>query len=222
MGTCQGLNSPHCPRIVTSIRQGARKAAGSPSALMQLPTPEDCMATMARVPASQQPVAMAIPSSSVDRVTRRMLLPASISLRSWVKPPSGMVQTVAILRALMARTTSSGQFERITTPASWQNRLWRTAALGNLRQPPYYLQWAKIAHAGGECRLQWFVDVGDVAGNDFPVGCREDVLVDAIGPADVVEHAAAALFVVIDRQSADVVLVFDAIDGVGQGILRVE
>src|SRR5215475_6772367 len=183
MGTCQGLNSPHCPRIVTSIRQGARNAAGSPSALMQLPTPEDCMATMARLPASQQPVAIAMPSSSVDSVTRRMLLPASISLRNRVKPPSGMVQTVAILRALTARKTSSGQFELITTQASWQNRFGARPPLGNLRQPPYDLQWAKIAHAGGECRFQGFVDVGDVAGNDFAVGCREDVLVDAVGPA---------------------------------------
>ena len=63
--------------MVTSIRQGARKAVGSPSALMQLPTPEDCMAIMARSPPSQQPVAMPMPSSSVERVTSRILRSAS-------------------------------------------------------------------------------------------------------------------------------------------------
>src|SRR5262249_46296161 len=44
IGTCQGLNSPHCPRMVTSIRHGARNAAGRESALITLPMPEDCMA----------------------------------------------------------------------------------------------------------------------------------------------------------------------------------
>ena len=86
--------------MVTSIRQGARKAVGRPSALMQLPTPEDCMAIMARLPPSQQPVAMPMPSSSVESVTRRMPLSASIMLRSWVSPPSGTVQTVAMFARL--------------------------------------------------------------------------------------------------------------------------
>jgi len=88
---------------------GARKAAGSPSALMQLPTPDDCMASMARPPPSQQPVAMPMPSGSVESVTRRIPASALTILRSRVSPPSGTVQTVAMPRACMARKTSPGQ-----------------------------------------------------------------------------------------------------------------
>jgi hypothetical protein len=58
--------------MVTSIRHGALSAAGSPRALMQLPTPDDCIASIARPPPSQHPVAMPIPSGSVVSVARRM------------------------------------------------------------------------------------------------------------------------------------------------------
>src|SRR5262245_52814976 len=78
---------------------------------MQLPTPDDCMATSVRAPASQQPVAMPMPSCSVERVTNLTRLLASINCKSCVKPPSGIVQTVVILRAIMARKTSSDQLQ---------------------------------------------------------------------------------------------------------------
>ena len=39
IGSCHGLNSPHSPRIVTSIRSGRRQVWFSASMLMQLPTP---------------------------------------------------------------------------------------------------------------------------------------------------------------------------------------
>ena len=48
IGTCHGLNSPHSPRIVTSVRNGMRQFTGSDSMLMQLPTPEDCISSTAR------------------------------------------------------------------------------------------------------------------------------------------------------------------------------
>src|SRR5690242_11439076 len=219
MGTCQGLNSPHWPRIVTSNRQGARKAAGKPSALMQLPTPEDCMATMARAPASQQPVAMPMPSCSLESVTRLALLLASISLSSWVKPPSGMVQTVAILRTCMARRTSSDQLETRLTQENSPDPAPGETLLGNLRQTPHHLQWANIAHAGREGCLQRLVDVGDVAGDDFIIGSRENIFVDPVGTTDVIEHPSRALLIVVDCQFAHVVLVFDPIDGVEERVV---
>ena len=65
IGTCQGLNSAHSPRMVTSISSGKRPIAGSDSMLMQLPTPLDCISRTERCPPSQAPAAMAMPSSSV-------------------------------------------------------------------------------------------------------------------------------------------------------------
>ena len=57
IGTCQGLNSAHSPRIVTSIRSGNRPITGSDSILMQLPTPLDCIRRTLRCPPSQAPTA---------------------------------------------------------------------------------------------------------------------------------------------------------------------
>ena len=67
------------------------------------------MASMARPPPSQQPVAMPMPSGSVESVTRRMPASASTTVRSRVSPPSGTVQTVAMPRACMALSTSADQ-----------------------------------------------------------------------------------------------------------------
>lgn len=41
IGTCQGLNSPHSPRIVTMVTNGIWQTWGSDNMLMQLPTPLD-------------------------------------------------------------------------------------------------------------------------------------------------------------------------------------
>ena len=51
IGTCQGLNSAHSPRMVTSISKGKREMVASESMLMQLPTPLDCIKTHAAHPA---------------------------------------------------------------------------------------------------------------------------------------------------------------------------
>ena len=48
IGTCQGLNSAHSPRMVTSVRQRKAAGRGSESMLMQLPTPLDCISSTAR------------------------------------------------------------------------------------------------------------------------------------------------------------------------------
>src|SRR5215207_11137998 len=76
---------------------------------MQLPTPDDCMAIMARVPPSQQPVAMPMPSSSVVSVTSRMAPSASTMLSRGVSPPSGTVQTTEMFRDFISRNTPSDQ-----------------------------------------------------------------------------------------------------------------
>src|SRR5215467_721595 len=67
IGTCQGLNSAHSPRMVTSISSGVRVMVTNESMLTQLPTPLDCRRRTLRLPPSQAPVAMAMPSSSVVR-----------------------------------------------------------------------------------------------------------------------------------------------------------
>ncbi len=72
IGTCQGLNSSHSPRIVTSISIGKRQARISDSMLTQLPTPLDCISSAERWPPSQAPAASAMPSSSVVSATSRM------------------------------------------------------------------------------------------------------------------------------------------------------
>src|SRR5438477_6463619 len=69
MGICQGLNSPHSPRIVTSISSGNRQTVESESMLMQLPTPLLCISSTPRSPPSQAPASMAMPSSSVVSIT---------------------------------------------------------------------------------------------------------------------------------------------------------
>ena len=65
IGTCQGLNSPHSPRIVMRVRNGNRQVLTSESMLMQLPTPLDCMRRTPLSPPSQAPARIAMPSSSV-------------------------------------------------------------------------------------------------------------------------------------------------------------
>ena len=89
IGTCQGLNSPYCPRMVTRISSGKRQVRASDSMLMQLPTPLDCISSAARSPPSQAPAASATPSSSVVSDTACMFTSSrqrSIS-REW--PASG-------------------------------------------------------------------------------------------------------------------------------------
>ena len=65
IGTCQGLNSPHSPRIVTSVSNGKRQFSIRLSMLMQLPTPLDCISSTERCPPSHAPQLAAMPSSSV-------------------------------------------------------------------------------------------------------------------------------------------------------------
>src|SRR5205823_10373319 len=55
IGTCQGLNSPHSPRIVTRVRKGKRKIWVSENMLTQLPTPLDCISSSPRWPPAQAP-----------------------------------------------------------------------------------------------------------------------------------------------------------------------
>src|SRR4051794_18662613 len=69
IGTCQGLNSPHSPRIVTRVRNGKRPRRISDSMLTQLPTPLDCIRSTLRSPPSQAPAQSATPSSSVISTT---------------------------------------------------------------------------------------------------------------------------------------------------------
>jgi hypothetical protein len=89
IGTCQGLNSSHSPRIVISISSGNRQVLASDSMLTQLPSPLDCISSAERSPPSQAPAASATPSSSVVSTTSRICGSArqrSIS-RAW--PASG-------------------------------------------------------------------------------------------------------------------------------------
>ena len=73
IGTCHGLNSPHSPRIVTSVRNGKRKIWVSENMLMQLPTPLDCINSTPRWPPAQAPANSATPSSSVVSGTPRIV-----------------------------------------------------------------------------------------------------------------------------------------------------
>ena len=72
IGTCQGLNSPQSPRMVTIINSGMWQITGSDSMLMQLPTPLDCSGQTPRSPPSHAPASIATPSSSVVSVTTRV------------------------------------------------------------------------------------------------------------------------------------------------------
>ncbi len=89
MGTCQGLNSPHCPRMVISMSSGKRQARVSENMLTQLPTPLLCIRSTPRWPPSQAPASSATPSSSVVSGTLRMAgSPAQASMSS-LCPASG-------------------------------------------------------------------------------------------------------------------------------------
>ncbi len=56
-----------------------------------------------------QPVAMPMPSCSMESVTSRMAGSASIIFKSSVSPPSGTVQTVEMFRDWITRKTSADQ-----------------------------------------------------------------------------------------------------------------
>ena len=45
IGTCQGLNSPHSPRMVTIVKNGNRQLLTRLNILTQLPTPLDCISS---------------------------------------------------------------------------------------------------------------------------------------------------------------------------------
>src|SRR5215472_18330330 len=55
IGTCQGLASPHSPRMVTIISSGKAHTLASDSVLMQFPTPLLCISRTPRSPPSQAP-----------------------------------------------------------------------------------------------------------------------------------------------------------------------
>ena len=76
---------------------------------MQLPTPELCRATIPRLPPSQRPVVMPMPSSSVLRVITRVASSLRQVNSRLVNPPSGIVQTVEMSRIRMAACTSEDQ-----------------------------------------------------------------------------------------------------------------
>jgi hypothetical protein len=69
IGTCHGLNSPNSPRMVTSTKQGKPQFFSSENMLMQLPTPLDCINSVARWPPSAAPATRPTPSSSVVSTT---------------------------------------------------------------------------------------------------------------------------------------------------------
>jgi hypothetical protein len=89
IGTCHGLNSPHSPRIVTSVRNGSRKIWVSENILMQLPTPLDCISSTPRWPPAQAPANSATPSSSVVSGTARIEGAPSTRLINCECPASG-------------------------------------------------------------------------------------------------------------------------------------
>ncbi len=89
MGTCQGLNSPHSPRMVTRVSSGNLQVFTSESMLTQLPTPLDCISRALRWPPSQAPLHSATPSSSVVSAMARMAGSAWAALISSTSPPSG-------------------------------------------------------------------------------------------------------------------------------------
>src|SRR5215471_7577659 len=139
---------------------------------MQLPTPEDCIAIMARRPPSQHPAAMPMPSSSVLSVTRRILSSASIRSSRLVRPPSGTVHTSVMFRASMARKTSSDQLEPgDDTPTLQASR--RSLASSDARQAFYGVHVAKLAHTRGKSGSQRLVDVKYAFCNDLAVGWWE-------------------------------------------------
>ena len=110
IGTCHGLNSPHWPRMVTSIRQGARKAVGQAQRV-------DAVADAGGLHGDHGALA-AEPAAGGDadalllggeRDEAHAARSASIILSSCVRPPSGTVQTVAMSRAFISRKTSADQ-----------------------------------------------------------------------------------------------------------------
>src|SRR5262249_24849016 len=174
---------------------------------MQLPTPEDCMAIMARPPPSQHPVAMPMPSSSVLSVTRPILPSASIRARRLARPPSGTVQTNVMLRACMTRNTSRDQWEAggdtcySSTPSRQQ------LCSSDARQAFHRLQVAELAHARSKSGGQRLVDVKYAFCDDLAVGRGKDELVEALRALDVVEQPALALIDVVYAELAEAVLV---------------
>ena len=52
IGTCQGTNSPHSPRIETMVTKGTRHTFGIANALIVLPTPLLCISMTPRCPPS--------------------------------------------------------------------------------------------------------------------------------------------------------------------------
>ena len=89
IGTCQGLNSSHSPRMVIEHQQ--RKAAGARQRqhVDAIADPLDCISSAARSPPSQAPAASATPSSSVVSATSRMSASARQRSISRACPASG-------------------------------------------------------------------------------------------------------------------------------------
>src|SRR6516225_6938199 len=186
---------------------------------MQLPTPEDCMAIMARPPPSQHPVAMPMPSSSVLSVTRPILSSASIRLRRLVRPPSGTVQTSVKFRACMARNTSRDQWEP-GGGTRYSSRLFcQQLSSGDAREAFHGIKVAELAHARGKSGSQRLVDVKYAFCDDLAVGRREDEFVEALRTLNIVEQPALALIDVVHDELAEAVRIFDAVDSGEQCLL---